>query len=161
MGKNPVVAVIAVIILLVAVFFIFKQMGLGGGGYGSAKDAYWYDVDTGELFGHAAVLPPIEAPSGGEGVRAYLFACNDCDDKSDRFIGYLERYSEEGRRILKEEQDKGNPMARALAMEGAEIRRDTDEEWLPAMGDDGKALRQEPQTKCGGKPAKQCFVFQK
>ena len=160
MSKNPLVGVIAAIVLIVAVIFIFKGLGVGGGGLGSSKDAYWYDMDTGKLFGHEAVTPPIEAPSGGEGVRAHVFACNNCDDESDRFIGFLERYTDEGKRILKEEQEKGNPMARALALEGVELRREKDEAWLPSMGEEGRALRQEPQTQCGGKQAKQCFVFQ-
>lgn len=162
MGKNPVVAVIAVIVLIVAVVIIFRQLGVGAGGIGGPKDAYWYDLDTGKLFPHKAVTPPVKAPSGGEGVRAYVYACTSCDDKSDRFIGFLERYSDEGKKILEEgpTADSG-PMYRVEAMEHSEVRREADAEWVSGANmEEAMALRQEHQTKCGGKPAKPCFVFQ-
>ena len=161
MGKNPVVAVIAAIVLIVALIFIFKQMG-GGGGVGSPQDAYWYDLDTGELFGHKNVTPPVPAPSGGEGVRAHVYACNDCNDKTDRFISFLERYTEEGKKFLEKEQAAGtNPMFRAEALQYSEVRREEDTEWVSGANmEETIAVRAQYETRCGGKPAKPCFVFQ-
>ena len=162
MGKNPVVAIIAAIVLIVAVVLIFRQAGIGGGSMGSPKDAYWYDLDTGKLFGHKAVTPPIEAPSGGEGVRAHVFACNNCDDKSDRFIAFLERYSDEGKKALEEGAASGkDPMFRAQAMQYSEVRLEADTEWTSGADmEAAMAIRQYQNTQCGDKPAKPCFVFQ-
>ena len=158
MGKNPVVAVVAAIVLVVAVWLIARSLGFGGGG-GGAPHAGWYDLETGTIFG--AVDPgdfqTVAAPSGGEAVRARVFACNDCDDADDRFLGFLERYSDEARQVLAEEQAKGNRMmARAAAMAYVEVRGPEDEEWVGAMDPDGLAIQSEAKFKCGGKPPRPC-----
>ena len=161
MVKNPVVAAVAVIVLVVALYIILRQVGLGG--RGNPSDAFWYDVDKGVLFPHEGATSPIEAPSGGEGVRAYVFACTSCDDDSDRFIGYMERYTPEGKRILAEEEAKApterNPMARMAAMPHLEIRRETDTEWYLSQ-DEITIIKDEITQRCGGKKAIPCKTFQ-
>ena len=56
---------------------------------------YFYDLNTGELFEDLSGLGPIETPSGlhermPAGVRAVVFACRDCGDEADRYVGWLE-----------------------------------------------------------------------
>jgi hypothetical protein len=56
---------------------------------------YFYDLNTGELFEDLSGLGPIETPSGlhegmPAGVRAVMFACRDCGDEADRYVGWLE-----------------------------------------------------------------------
>jgi len=68
-------------------------------------DAYFYDVGSGELFTASnGNVPPIEAPSGKEGVKAHVFSCGDCGDPDQRFIAYLEKYTAEYKQKLREEQ---------------------------------------------------------
>ena len=157
MGKNPVVAVIAVVVLLAAVWFIARQMGLGGSG-GKAPVAFWYDLKTGKLFGGPNTTDPVQAPSGGEAVRAHVFACNDCADANDRFIGYLEKFTDEARQVLVEQ--KGAPMARAMAMEYVKVRRADDTEWVNGGDPEGIEIMTEYLSKCGGKQPPRC-AYQK
>ena len=159
MGKNPVVAVIALVVLAVALFIIIRTLGGGGGTRGNPSDAFWYDLQTGKLFPHEGAVSPIEAPSGGQGVRAYVFACKSCDDDNDRFIGYLERYTAEGKRIFEAEQAKNNPMARMAAMSHLEVRREKDTEWLLHQ-EEIPLIKEEIKQRCGGKDAIICKTFQ-
>ena len=156
MGKKPVVGVVAAIVLLVALVLIARQLGIGSGIGGGPEDVFWYDLDKGDLFAHPATIEPVTAPSGGEGVRAHVFACTSCDDQDDRFTAYLERYTDEARRILKEEQARNNPMARPMAMAHVLVRRPNDDQWVAATGPQGMQIMQERNSKCGGKPAKPC-----
>ena len=52
--------------------------------------AFWYDMGTGQLYGATGIgFPPMVAPSGGEGVKAVVYAARDCADPKDRFVVYL------------------------------------------------------------------------
>jgi hypothetical protein len=89
-GK-PVAGVVVVVVLVAAsVWIASRQKRVIGPTY--------YDLQTGELFEYTGEeLPPVVAPSGGEGVVAHVFACGSCDDEQARFIGYLEKYTDEGK----------------------------------------------------------------
>lgn len=67
---------------------------------GISGRAYYYDLNTGELFvAEAGLAPPIDAPSGPlrgtdnhkAGVRAYVFTCGE-DSKQDRYVAWIETY---------------------------------------------------------------------
>ena len=56
---------------------------------------YFYDLNTGEVFEDVSRPGPIETASGPHagmpaGVRAVVFACRDCGDEADRYVGWLE-----------------------------------------------------------------------
>ena len=56
---------------------------------------YFYDLNSGEVFEDISRPGPIETSSGTyqgmpAGVRAVMFACRDCGDESDRYVGWLE-----------------------------------------------------------------------
>jgi len=56
--------------------------------------AYFYDLNTSELFEDRAAPGPIETSSGDHagmpaGVRAVVFACDDCGDDANRYVAWL------------------------------------------------------------------------
>lgn len=86
--KYPVVAVVLAVV--VVGFAVYRVAGGKRGGSGNLR--WFYDVQTGQLFSHDGnALPPIAAPSGGEGVRAHVFTCGNCSNAADRQIAYLEK----------------------------------------------------------------------
>ena len=149
MGKNPAVAVIAVIILIVAVVLIVR--GMTSKEVGAGGDAAWYDTGTGELYaGPVGVLPPAPAPSGKEGVSASVFARGSCDNEADRFIAYLSKYTEEGKPLLKAAQ-AATPLdigtLQRVAAEHRLIKREKDTEWVVAGTEEGQAIIAETNVK--------------
>ena len=149
MGRNPIVAVIAVIVLIVAVVLILK--GTTGSDAPRAGDSVWYDTGTGELYGGPkGVLAPAPAPSGKEGVTASIFSKGSCENKADRFIGYLSKYTEEGKTLMKEGRAEV-PMNIAKLQEAAKeqrlIRREKDTEWVIAGSEEGQEIIGETTAK--------------
>ena len=126
MGKNPVVAIVAVIILIVAIIMIAKSMSPGGGGVEQGETrAFWYDTGTNKLYGAPPDVPPLPAPSGSEGVSAFVFAQGSCDNASDRFIGYLEKFPNRDAIMAAQGAFERMPL-----MEEALIRGEDDEDWV-------------------------------
>jgi len=89
-------AAAAVLLLSVAIYLIAGR--LWGSGT-PERLAYYYDLNTGELFAAAAELTaPIRAPSGAvrgtdepAGVRAYVYTCGD---QPSQYIAWLEKSSQ-------------------------------------------------------------------
>lgn len=52
----------------------------------SPAQAYYFDMDTGEVFTAAAAELPIEAPSGGRGVSAVVVSCSACEPGQWRVV---------------------------------------------------------------------------
>jgi hypothetical protein len=103
-GNPWVVGVVAMAILAVAAIRILGMMGPP-----DVTRAWYYDLGTGELYAAAAdAVPPIEAPSGGDGVRAIVVSCDQCSDASQRQIVYLEKWSQEDRAYLMAPDDAGD-----------------------------------------------------
>jgi len=149
MGKNPVVAVIAVIVLIVAVVLIIK--GMTGSDVGPGGDSTWYDTGSGKLYsGPKGVLPPAPAPSGSDGVSAAVFARGSCDNKADRFIAYLTKYTEEGKTQLKAAQAE-TPVKiekmKAITSEHRLIKREKDTQWVAVGTEEGEAIMAETRQK--------------
>ena len=145
MGRNPLVTVVAVVVLAVALIFIFRQSAGSGGP--QAGNANWYDMGTGELYGGfkmgEADLPPITLPSGNEGVMAKVFSRTSCDIKADRFIGYLEKYTEKGKVAMKAAKSQDTldiGTVQHVSMNERLVMRPGDEEWVVAGSDDGRAV---------------------
>lgn len=149
MGKNPVVAVIAVIILIVAVVLIIK--GMGGEQGGPSGSATWYDTGTGQLYGtKPGQTPPMPAPSGKEGVAASVFSDGSCDNKAERFIGFLFKYTDEGKTQLAAARAK-TPVdemeVQRIATEEKLIKREKDEEWVVQGTEEGAAIMAEVRAR--------------
>ena len=155
MGKNPVVAIVAVIIIIVAIIFMFR----GGGTDRSSTipEANWYDTGTNELYGVASTgidFPPIPAPSGKDGVIAHVFSCTACTDKGSRFIGYLEKYSDEDKAALADRS--GPPGARHAIMNNSLVRGEEDTEWVSKLSPEGQGLVTAADAQCAPQKASAC-----
>jgi hypothetical protein len=102
-GLTTIVAIAGLALALIAIAFqlhrptpVFK-MG----------NAYFYDMDTDKVFvSSAGDIPPINVPgsTGAKpmGARAMVFACHDCKDEKDRFVGWVEVYTPETKAKLED-----------------------------------------------------------
>lgn len=157
--KDLIKLVIAAVALLVGVGLIVAR---GGGpdrrGVPGPEAHFYYDLDTGELFTESVTrTPPITAPSGGEGVRAFVFTCGQCAS-SQLVIGYLQKLSgqaiEATDQLTNVDEDKRHPLYAqiqggtfvAVAPEAGQPPR-----WLPAVSPESKAIIQSYLTICPGK----------
>ena len=151
MGKNPVVPVIAVIVLIVAVVMIVRSMtdsGRGPIGHGT-----WYDTGSGTVYGGpTGVLPPAPAPSGKDGVMATIFSKSTCENKADRFVAYLSKYTEEGKTLLKAAQ-ADDPIdsvkMESLMAEHRLLKRESDTEWVAMGTEEGQGILAESKQSGG------------
>lgn len=93
-NNSTVVTAAAICVLVVALgVMLLTQRGPGPG---ALRDAYFWDLETQEPFvASITEVPPIEAPSGGRGVRAYLYTCGECTP--EEWFGHLETYTEEAK----------------------------------------------------------------
>lgn len=139
-------------------------------------DVYYYDLNTGELFVDTSEqFAPIESPSGplliagrntGDpaGVRAHVFACYNCSDESERFIGWLESFTEEARFAADDPSmyaggdDEGQHAFDVF--EQGHLIRDVDQaNWVQRSSEAGFTLMEQAVRKCGvgEAPARECF----
>lgn len=89
--EKPVVGIgVAAILVAVAGVIAYRQFA-GGPVTDYTDQARWfYDLETGKLFPTEKLeIPPITAPSGGEGVEAVVLSCGQCGDPAQRQIVYL------------------------------------------------------------------------
>ncbi len=169
------VTVIAVAMLVGSLAYIVT-MGNSRGTSAQTK-GYYLDLNTGRLYvADNEQFAPIEAPSGPlmqgrdftdkpAGVRAYVFACYDCDAASERFIGWLEMYTGEARQQL---TDSGVYVDESTGMDtwdpvdvlerGRLIREVESNEWVRRASPAGYRLMTRAIETCGkGKqPAVAC-----
>ena len=120
---------------------------------GEYKKAWFYDLNTGELFvARSYKLPPIKAPSGplpnGEpaGVKAYVFSYAQEPNESERFIGYLEKLTPEGKKYMSSFQKSRDNVTKESVRQlnkNRLIRRVTDEQWFSADSNEGQAITKE------------------
>jgi hypothetical protein len=99
---SPAVTLVALVILSITAGDIVQQVRRPKFDLYEVQ-SYYYDLETDRLFvGKTSGLPPIAGP-GSTGpddltaVRAYVFACHNCDDMHDRYIGWVEGFSKEAR----------------------------------------------------------------
>jgi len=113
------------------------------------KKAWFYDLNTGRLFvAKSDAVPPIKAPSGplpnGQpaGVKAYVFSYSYEPNESDSFIGFLEIPN---RQIKNSSVASGETKSDETNSwgQGRLIRRVTDEQWVPANSNEGRAILRE------------------
>lgn len=122
-------AVVAAVVLIVALWRPWSGGGASGG-------RWYYDLSSGDLVAaDIKELPPVTLPTGNQGVTAHVYACKDCN--SDRFIGYLERYTEQGKQNMGKEWNPaqgGMPPNPAAGIEVAAAPAKGDSpQWVPMM----------------------------
>lgn len=137
--------VIAVVLALAVVLYFVLTADPPRGTPRSARTQMWfYDTDTKQLFpGPAKERPPIAAPSGKEGLRAYVFSCGACTE-DEWFVAYLEKYDDSRR-----SGDAPNEMA--AVNESHIVRSPDSEEWYSAISEEANKVRGAPNVKCAGK----------
>lgn len=103
LNKNPHVATAATVALLLAALVVVLWQLSAGPSVTGEPEVFFWDMQADQPYAAPrATLPPAEAPSGGEGVRAHLFTCGEC--APGEWFGYLEtltgsaqqRYEREG-----------------------------------------------------------------
>lgn len=170
---------VAVVILAICILFNAWIWLFSGdeSGYVKVNQAYFYDLNTGELYTKDADLtPPIEAPSGvllingketqvPAGVRAHLFSCTSCNDgEAAQWVGYIELYDskkQEALQLLQAGQsiksvsgaDAGRNQSNASESAAPMIADPDERNWVRADTRDGLDLVRRIANRCmGGKP---------
>lgn len=156
-----VLGVCGVVLVLAAV------IAFTGGGSSTAQslnetDVWFYDLESKEWFiASSHDVPPITAPSGGVGVRAFVYGCGDCSEPN-RFIGYLARYTPDARPLMAEYIQRagaGDPDAELLleqAQAGLEITSPDTLEWRLASSSDAHEVFGAYAERCGSQPRVAC-----
>lgn len=119
---------------------------------------FYYDLSSGKVFaGPSDALPPIETPSRAKingqpaGVRAHVLSCGDCNDPKQRYVGYLETYTEERKQAMLDPMSSfknrsGKPMG---ADEGHLVARGNLEGgWAEASSAEGMKVVSESRKGC-------------
>lgn len=110
-------------------------------GPGSIRAVYFLDMETQEVFEQPpGTLAPVSAPSGGQGVRAHLYTCGECEP--DEWFGYLETVREDGQAPAAANEE---PPYR----EGDHLLRELDNgEWVPYFSPAGERIREVAEQPC-------------
>ena len=141
------------VFLIAIVITVISITSSGPGEPETSSKFYYYDMNTGELFiDEANLIPPIKAPSGGEGVLAEVYSCGDCE--GEQYVGLLRKYSDSAKAAIEKElpPDASGSLVR-LANDNSS--------WVPADSPQGQQMRAasvaEARSKCPGQEPKICF----
>lgn len=143
---------IVVIVILMGLFVVIPRAQREGP---EPEFNYFLDTSTGELFSVSSIEPPpVSAPSGGVGLRAYVFSCESCDEPDSRFVGYVERFTREARikrrealeRIQMGFDDETSEILLAESETGRFIRRPDEAQWYAADSPEATAIME--SVKC-------------
>jgi len=100
MARNQaVVGFTAIACLVLGVALLVMRASQPTGAALDQGQVYFYDLGAKQLYAAANAWPPVTAPSGEEGVAAYVYACGECTE-GNRTIGYLTRFDEAGKAML-------------------------------------------------------------
>lgn len=165
MDKNSAAVTIAAVLILVIALLNLYWCGDEGGSPGEAVDTYFWSVDKQELFlAKNDQIPPITAPEGGVGVRAYVYSCGDCSDAQSRFVGYVERYTDEYKDAMKKVREAAEtgsqppPEVMQFMEEDyskhREVSGDGGKTWHAANTEEGRNITDAVLKMCEGKGGK-------
>lgn len=181
-NNSAVVTIATVALLVIALGFTIKGM-FGGGtiGRSSGDPQYWFFDEQTETFfaGPATSMAPIKAPSGGEGVQAFVFTCEkncgakDLEGKTldeiksmDMFVGYFMKLSERGQKEMQKFKNDPNGNMMMMGMEMASmhnlVRSPDRKKWYSMNGTKGAEVsRSVYRNKCpNGNRPRHCFPGQ-
>jgi hypothetical protein len=137
-NQNPGLVIAITVVVLIAAGIWFKTE-LAAPKLTYTEETAFFTVDNGNSRFEEVVskVPPFDH-DGQPAVRAYVFQCN-----GNQFVGYLERYTPDGQRMLERIQQQAHtgPPNGLLLQEsrtiGREVKRPTDAKWT--NGADPKA----------------------
>jgi len=140
-AERPMIgALVAAIVLGAAVSFLFR----GRSESKTGERVYYYDLADGKLFeAGRSMLEDVIAPSGQAAPRAQVFACGECGAESDRFVGYLEQYTEAYRKAARE-----GDMAVINASTGMQVRSPEGDKWFASESPEARELLQGLAKRC-------------
>lgn len=138
----------AIVILLVTLGVIALQMR---GPSTPGTDVYFWDVEENEAFAATNQPSPMTAPSGNEGVRAYLYTCGECT--ADEWFGYLRKRTEEYYEF-RENVPMGYGGMSPDEQDAFEFRTDVvrpldGDYWVPYDSRRGEQIRENVLERCG------------
>lgn len=138
---------VALAVIVLAGVWIFRST-TGAGGRARPKQAYFLDLQTGELFATSAKeIPPFARPDGGQAVRAHVFACGGDCAGGERFTAYLSRYSDQALA----EFAKGSRGDTEIVVGGQLIAHpDRPDRWVPATGEVALQIQEQAVNRCRG-----------
>ena len=114
---------------------------------------FYYDLETGELFeAQKGLVPPTLSPVTGKetAVLARVFACNDCADTNDRFVGFLMKHTAEGKRL------KEDPKTIPPDLKPMQIGTPDGKTWHDENTPEAIQIMTATNSKCPGGGLKQC-----
>lgn len=125
---------------------------------------FYYDLNTGVVFGAPAALPPIPSPSDSSnpiypmGVRAYFYSCGDCADAAQRTFAFIETY-DKVRLTGATPQDAASLAGRADIERARMVAKPMQSPtWLSAGSAEAATLLKESRPKCNeGKQPRLCI----
>lgn len=147
--RNPAVVIVAVVILIASLWWHVLEPITGNG----ARRAFYFDLETSRLFTQrTGLLAPIKAPSGGDGVLAIVMSCGSCDDASQRYIGWIEKYSDAFKQNEAAQRHRDPDLMRRHWF----IRTLQSDEWVLAAGAQAQVIRRTAERHCGRREARVC-----
>jgi hypothetical protein len=152
---KPVIGVAVIVIVVAAVVYI--NMDRGGG---PTTGRWFYDMTTGDLVQVATSdPPPITLDNGHEAVWAHVFACGNCGNADQRFIGYLEKFNASVGGDISASANPDSPLTPATDEPGARSRiasPDKPDEWFAGNSPQAMAVRNGLIQRCPGGRPKPC-----
>ena len=133
LAANPRAAMgIAAAIVVIGLAVIIFPWQAGDSGRAEPRKMF-LTVDDGKTFFVAAAepLPPFQH-EGKTAYRAYVFTC---DGGKTTWVGYVERYSEQAKALMKEMRKNqaergGRPNVSTALLEGIEVSRPGENQWV-------------------------------
>lgn len=178
--NSAAVTVVTLIFMIGALISIYYQLSPPRRRVAS-PNAFYYDLNSTKakvmdrLFvSNGNQFPPIPAPSGKpmdnglpSGVRAWVFSCGSCTDKSKYFIGFLETFTQEGKEAIQALKNRTPSMIEALEAspegtivqsEGHLISTPGEDAWVTFGSQAGAEIMSKIQQHCTepDKPAIPC-----
>ena len=143
MSANPGPATaFAAAIVVIGLGIVYFQWPAGDSGRAAPKKMF-LTIDDGKTFfvAPAEPLPPFQH-EGKTAYRAYVFTC---DGGKTKWVGYLERYSDQAKTLLQEMRKSqaktgGPPTLAPELVDGIEVSRPVEIEWV-RQSDAARALK--------------------
>lgn len=149
---NPKVgAAIAAVVLILAVVIAMR------GGNAEVRDlnhGYFYDLQTNDVYLYTGDnVAPVTAPSGGVGVRAWVYTCDNCDDEAAQFVGYIQKYTDDAKAAMDAgDTPEGDVESKILLR----LPEGDEESWVPRNSEDGRRIRESVDSRCPDGRAQLC-----
>jgi hypothetical protein len=153
------VAVVAVVVMILALIYIFYSCQ-GPRRYSGTSEAYYYDVVTEKVFtDEANLIAPIKSPDGNEAVRVHFYSCGSCS-KSERFAGYYEKYPPEAKAKIEELMKSEHGMEMMYEYENTPLVSLDAKTWVQQSSQEGAGIQEELDKKLtceGNKRPRYCL----